>query len=59
MFSHPPLITHSDFVFQDGFVIKTSIKSADGMKAFINICRSDVINKATSIDSKKKVNEKK
>ncbi|CAB4017983.1 Hypothetical predicted protein, partial [Paramuricea clavata] len=43
---------------QDGFVVKTSIKSKDGMKAFINICQSDVINKATCKEGSKKVDEK-
>ena len=39
--------------------MKTSIKGEGGMKAFINICQSDVISKATSKESSKEVDEKK
>ncbi|XP_028402698.1 protein kintoun-like [Dendronephthya gigantea] len=44
---------------QDGLVVKTSIKSnAENMKAFINICQSDAVTKATCEESNKTVDER-
>ena len=39
--------------------MKTSIKNEGGGKAFINVCQSDAVGKATCNEGSRKIDEKK